>query len=206
MITKSCWDIMECEGSENCIAKSNPSKKCWEHSQEIGAVQYYFSICPDCLVYQAHRHSPSLSIHEIAEGRRNLAFFPKKRQRCPLSSYVDFKNAKIERREKTRFLCNGHLHAALRSSDMVDRSCHLIDLSQTGLAFTRGENGALTEKKVQIDLYLDNFSVKGLPVKIISGSPSSYSQEQTRYGACFGNLSTVQESGLVDLLHVCVAA
>jgi hypothetical protein len=196
---------MECDKSDHCIAKIEPQKMCWEHSRDIGAVQYSFSICPDCLVYLVHRPSSPYPIEEIARMRRMQAFSRKKYQGCPLSSFVDYKNAKNERRENNRYSCTGHLHASFSSSDIPDHSCRVIDLSHAGISFSCNNGDVILERNIKLNLCLTDYAVTNLPVKIVSDFPSPASHEQRRYGGIFNNLSYAQESNLINLLHTCIA-
>ncbi len=46
-----CWEIMKCEGSDNCPAKQNPDKPCWEIASTINDYRSAFNVCKDCIVY-----------------------------------------------------------------------------------------------------------------------------------------------------------
>lgn len=46
-----CWEIMNCEGSEDCQAKTHPETPCWELANKVGDYRRFCSICQDCIVF-----------------------------------------------------------------------------------------------------------------------------------------------------------
>lgn len=64
-----CWEIMNCNGSENCPAKQNTQHSCWELVRELGDYRAEFDICPDCIVYVVKNTDIVLSAHEINQIR-----------------------------------------------------------------------------------------------------------------------------------------
>ena len=47
----NCWEIMNCEESEDCQAKQHPETPCWELANEIGDYRRFCNICQDCIVF-----------------------------------------------------------------------------------------------------------------------------------------------------------
>ncbi len=58
-----CWEIMKCAESQECPAKENPSKLCWEMIDDIDG--YSFNICKDCLVYVSKQKNSQFSKEEL---------------------------------------------------------------------------------------------------------------------------------------------
>lgn len=56
-----CWEIMNCDGSEECLAKKNPEIPCWELANEIGDYRRFCSICLDCIVFVLKKNPAVLS-------------------------------------------------------------------------------------------------------------------------------------------------
>ena len=60
----SCWEIMNCHGTD-CQARKNPELECWEVVKQLGDYRSEFDICSDCLVYVLKGGSMSLSESEL---------------------------------------------------------------------------------------------------------------------------------------------
>jgi len=78
----SCWEIMNCQGPDDCPARLHPDKNCWELIQEMEDYRAEFNICRDCLVYVVKTGALLLSdqeMHEIAQEKCCAA-------RCALSA------------------------------------------------------------------------------------------------------------------------
>ena len=61
-----CWEIMKCDKSENCPAKKNPKKPCWEIFREKDDdYRNFFHVCRDCIVHVLKADKSVLSIQEI---------------------------------------------------------------------------------------------------------------------------------------------
>ncbi len=58
-----CWEIMKCDESQECPAKENSSKRCWEIIDDIDG--YSFNICKDCLVYVSKQKNSQFSKEEL---------------------------------------------------------------------------------------------------------------------------------------------
>ncbi|MBW2465932.1 MAG: hypothetical protein JRF02_01400 [Deltaproteobacteria bacterium] len=68
MVPKSewpCWEIMKCEGSENCPARQRPDENCWDIAAEIDDYRRAFNICKDCIVYLLKADNSVLSKQEM---------------------------------------------------------------------------------------------------------------------------------------------
>lgn len=62
-----CWEIMQCGSPENCLAKKNPEKPCWEIASELGSDMHCLNVCRDCIVRLIKENNPLLSNWEIVE-------------------------------------------------------------------------------------------------------------------------------------------
>jgi len=60
-----CWEIMQCENSDDCPAKKNPAKPCWEIAHDSGDYRSVNNICRDCIVQVLKTGKAVLSKHEI---------------------------------------------------------------------------------------------------------------------------------------------
>lgn len=61
----SCWEIMECEGSDDCPARKHPDMNCWEIVSEMDDYRKAFNICKDCIVYILKGDNTVLSKQEM---------------------------------------------------------------------------------------------------------------------------------------------
>ena len=59
-----CWKIMQCKNSNNCPARKNPGKPCWEIASELDDYRNASNICRDCIVHML-KLGNSLSNREI---------------------------------------------------------------------------------------------------------------------------------------------
>ena len=60
-----CWEIMKCEGTENCPARKRPDLDCWEIAGEMDDYRKAFNICKDCIVYMLKADNSVLSKQEM---------------------------------------------------------------------------------------------------------------------------------------------
>lgn len=60
-----CWEIMNCEDSYDCIARSRPDTPCWEIAREMSDYRYVLQICTDCIVHMLKEENCALSHSEI---------------------------------------------------------------------------------------------------------------------------------------------
>lgn len=60
-----CWEIMKCEGTEECLARKNPKTPCWEIAGEIDDYRRAFNICRDCVVFMLKEQNTTLSKVEM---------------------------------------------------------------------------------------------------------------------------------------------
>ena len=60
-----CWEIMQCENSDDCPARKNPSKQCWEIASDLDDYRSANNICRDCIVYVLKADKSILSPQEI---------------------------------------------------------------------------------------------------------------------------------------------
>ncbi len=58
-----CWEIMKCDESQECPAKEDSAKLCWEIIKEVDSLS--FNICRDCLVYVSQQKDSQFSEEEI---------------------------------------------------------------------------------------------------------------------------------------------
>lgn len=60
-----CWEIMKCEGTEDCPARKSPDLNCWEIANEMDDYRKAFNICKDCIVYMLKAENSVLSKQEV---------------------------------------------------------------------------------------------------------------------------------------------
>jgi hypothetical protein len=60
-----CWEIMKCEGTEDCPARKRPDLNCWEIANEMDDYRKAFNICKDCIVYMLKSDSSVLTKQEV---------------------------------------------------------------------------------------------------------------------------------------------
>jgi hypothetical protein len=60
-----CWEIMKCEGTEDCPARKHPDQNCWEIAREMDDYRKAFNICKDCVVYMLKADNSVLSKQEM---------------------------------------------------------------------------------------------------------------------------------------------
>ena len=61
----SCWEIMNCDESKKCPAKTRPQTPCWEIAREKGDYRSILKICADCIVHVLKGENPVLSKNEV---------------------------------------------------------------------------------------------------------------------------------------------
>lgn len=61
-----CWKIIGCV-NENCPARNQSNRTCWEIASELDDYRTAMNICRDCLVYLAKNKNSILSETEISE-------------------------------------------------------------------------------------------------------------------------------------------
>ena len=60
-----CWEIMKCEGTEDCPARKRPDLNCWEIANEMDDYRKAFNICKDCIVYMLKVENTVLTKKEM---------------------------------------------------------------------------------------------------------------------------------------------
>ena len=60
-----CWEIMKCEGTDNCPARKRPDLDCWDIAGEMDDYRKAFNICKDCIVYMLKADNSVLSKQEM---------------------------------------------------------------------------------------------------------------------------------------------
>ena len=60
-----CWEIMQCDNPDDCPAKNNPGKACWEIASELDDYRKANNICRDCIVYVLKVSNSILTNQEI---------------------------------------------------------------------------------------------------------------------------------------------
>ena len=60
-----CWEIMKCDGTENCPARMHPKKPCWEIVRELDDFRSNFNVCRDCIVYVTKEGAEGILGEEI---------------------------------------------------------------------------------------------------------------------------------------------
>jgi hypothetical protein len=82
MIPKSdwpCWEIMQCEGTEDCPARKSPNQNCWEIASEMDDYRKAFNICKDCVVYM-------LKVENTVLSEQEMQTIMKQKSDCALTS------------------------------------------------------------------------------------------------------------------------
>ena len=62
-----CWKIMQCKSPENCSAKKNTEKPCWEIASVLNSDMHILNVCRDCIVRLVKENNPLLSNKELFE-------------------------------------------------------------------------------------------------------------------------------------------
>ena len=60
-----CWEIMQCQGTEDCPARKRPEENCWEIAREIDDYRKAFNVCKDCVVYLLKNKNTVLNDREM---------------------------------------------------------------------------------------------------------------------------------------------
>ncbi len=84
----SCWDIMQCSGTEDCPARKYPDIPCWDIAEKLGTKQSAISICADCIVYVIKMNKLPLSNQELDNimKHRNIGKYV---ESCPAYTAVN---------------------------------------------------------------------------------------------------------------------
>ena len=61
----ACWEIMKCDESKKCPAKTQPETPCWELAREKSDYRYILEICADCIVHILKGDNAVLNKNEI---------------------------------------------------------------------------------------------------------------------------------------------
>lgn len=60
-----CWKIMNCDASQECLAKNHPETPCWEIASELNDYRHALEICKDCVVHMLKTENSILSQQEV---------------------------------------------------------------------------------------------------------------------------------------------
>ena len=60
-----CWEIMEYDNPQDCLAWKHPERPCWEIIKELKDHRKVCNICQDCIVYILKSENSVLSEFEI---------------------------------------------------------------------------------------------------------------------------------------------
>ena len=60
-----CWEVMNCDTSQKCPAKTHPDTPCWEIAREKSDYRYILQICVDCIVHILNGENATLSKNEL---------------------------------------------------------------------------------------------------------------------------------------------
>ena len=60
-----CWEIMKCEGTDDCPARKRPDLNCWDIAGEMDDYRKAFNICKDCIVYMLKAENSVLTKQEV---------------------------------------------------------------------------------------------------------------------------------------------
>lgn len=82
-----CWEIMQCENSDDCPAKKNPHKPCWEIAREQdNDYRHVFNVCRDCIVRvlkEGNSDLTNVEIKKIVNTRTNCRLSHKQTRQPP---------------------------------------------------------------------------------------------------------------------------
>jgi hypothetical protein len=60
-----CWEIMECDNPQDCLAWKHPEIPCWEIIRELNDYRNTFNVCQDCIVHILKTENSVLSEFQI---------------------------------------------------------------------------------------------------------------------------------------------
>ena len=60
-----CWEIMKCEGTDDCPARKRPDLNCWDIASEMDDYRKAFDICKDCIVFMLKAEDTVLTKQEV---------------------------------------------------------------------------------------------------------------------------------------------
>ena len=60
-----CWEIMNCDKSQKCLAKTRPETPCWEIARKKSDYRYVLQVCVDCIVHILKEKNTALCKNEI---------------------------------------------------------------------------------------------------------------------------------------------
>ena len=107
-----------------------------------------------------------------------------------------------ERRFHSRFTAHKRALVAV-TGDMTDLPCHLIDISEGGLAFRYLNNGSLPLHDSCIDIYLnEELKVSRLPVTVVADRliEGDFIPKR-RCCVCFSNLTPSQQTQIQSFIR-----
>lgn len=62
-----CWEIIQCDNSSSCPARSSKKKPCWEVMAEHSSFQCHYGLCEECIVFLSKTRSSVFSSNELEE-------------------------------------------------------------------------------------------------------------------------------------------
>lgn len=66
-----CWEIIRCDDTSSCPARSQEKKQCWEIMAEHNSFQCHYGICEECIVYLGKSKASLFTGNEMEEVMRN---------------------------------------------------------------------------------------------------------------------------------------
>ena len=68
-----CWEIMNCDKSQKCLAKTRLDTPCWDIAREKSDYRFILEICVDCIVHILKGENAVLKKKEIQSIMTNKA-------------------------------------------------------------------------------------------------------------------------------------
>jgi len=204
-----CWEIMQCPEDKDCVAKEQSNASCWDLATSHNHLQSELEVCSDCIVYIAKKNPPQFTETELLE----ILGHPKRKaynyHKCPTFMIKKAQDLRSERREAERYRLKGYTRAVIAHKDKFAKFAYsILDMSSKGLAFCYSGRGEWDTQPLHMDIRVNDFSLKGLPVSVISDTPiDSDFEESRRCSVRFTDLSLGQESMVKNLIqHHCLGA
>lgn len=71
---RTCWEVMKCRRTDDCPARENPARTCWEIAGVHDCPNYASNICRDCIVFLLRNEQHIFSEEELcALAERKVA-------------------------------------------------------------------------------------------------------------------------------------
>jgi len=195
-----CWELMQCSGGD-CVARNHPETPCWEHAEALNYTASVHGVCRDCIVFVAKQKPAVFSEQELSTILSHQKIYGLNRPKCPAQIvHARYWPIASERREAARYRISAQARAVVSSRGGSVGT--VLDLSRQGLAFSHNGHKAWRSQALDVELSVDEFSLTGLPVFIISERPLAGAiREQWRCSVRFTDLSLGQKDVLDTIIR-----